>query len=458
MKYVSYALFGLACAVGGFAAKTGLENEKIAQFFRDHGSWIIVTAVAGLLLLGATLGLGYVYARSRLQKLLKVDTPLTEMQIAEGVVDILSSPEGITNPTPQDRRRAAVVNAATWLMRRQASQFYFNVTVTVMGGLIGTATLILLYEQNLKIELQTAKVEEQNRRLTLQTDANIVQSVLLEGARRTSFAGEMTALLTDIRTVIAAKDIRNDQNWCSVERPVVDCWVITPSENGPLFHLSDDLTSRISAFIQRSTPYRLAVSGDQPLDFEKKISEQFRFPNLSPERGALFETLVLNRVYTPDFDFSYASLGGTDLSESSMFNARLPDANLEDANLSGAKMKSAWLMGARLNRANLFGANLTEAILTRAKLGQSDLRAANLTNANLTGANLASATLGATNLTGANLSGADISGTILATKSIFYDVWAWADLPPKGWPQNIVITLCEFDPKLHVREFRPDAC
>lgn len=451
MRRIAFLSICIACGAGDFAAKAALENEIIAQFLRDNAAWIATLLVAGLAGLGLVLLLGYLYARHRLRKLLKADTPLTEAQIAEGLVDMFTTPDGVTNPTPQDRQRAALVNAGTWLMRRQATQFYFNVTVTVMGGLIGTATLILLYEQNQKIDLQ-------NERITLQTDANITESVLLEGTRRAALASDMTALFADIRAAVRRKNPRKDAHRCLPDRPrfetSFDCWHIDEQSGAARFHLSAELQARVTSFVQRNTPYRLAISEDAPLSFEEPLRHQFVFQNLSPERGQLFETLLLNRVFTGAYRFWNAQLTGADLARRDLSWARLKRADLahaklEESDLKYARFEESDLEAAKLNDADMYNTIFVDAVmdaatLERANLERAILTRASLKGANLGGANLRGASLVSANLRGANLSGVDFTDAMLDDTD-FSQVWAWRHLPPRGLARGKKIILCDFD-------------
>lgn len=112
-------------------------------------------------------------------------------------------------------------------------------------------------------------------------------------------------------------------------------------------------------------------------------------------------------------NLSFADLSGTelwfaDLSDANLERVNLSDANLEYANLSGAVLDSADLSGAELLDADLSGANLMVANLPGAVLRIADLSEASLLCANLSGADLGSA-----NLSGASLLGADLSRTFL---------------------------------------------
>lgn len=128
-----------------------------------------------------------------------------------------------------------------------------------------------------------------------------------------------------------------------------------------------------------------------------------------------------NPEITPD-------LSGADLTEATLGEANLTNANLIRADLSGAdlieaRLSQANLIGANLIRANLNFADLVDASLRDANLSRANLRRADLTAARLIGANLSTAfpawaklidaNFERANLSKADLSHADLSGADL---------------------------------------------
>lgn len=121
-----------------------------------------------------------------------------------------------------------------------------------------------------------------------------------------------------------------------------------------------------------------------------------------------------------DFDLSWASLAGAnlsglDLSKANLAGAELSGADLSRANLSQAKMGPAKLLNANLQSANMHFATLIMAEATGADFSSADLSLANLEgarlkNAKFVNANMASADLSDTNLTDADFTGANVSG------------------------------------------------
>ncbi|MGJ8626525.1 MAG: pentapeptide repeat-containing protein [Sulfitobacter sp.] len=480
MKRIVFLLVCLTCIVAGFFLKAALENDDITRFLRDYGVWIAVWLIAGLVLLGLLLVVGYQILKRRASRLLGAGEPLSESQIVEGLWDSISTPDGVTNPTPQDRKRAAVVNIGTWFMRREISQFYFNVTVTVMGGIIGAATLFLLYEQN-------KKLDDQNVRITLQTDANIIESVLLEGARRASAAAGNLALMDAIR---AAPTQITDQCPRGLEVVSLNCWKWLDQDKGvKVFYPAEILSARIQAFAQSNSPYFIAGPRQSTIDFDERLGPQIELQYVSLERGQLAQTLARNGVSPGSSDFSYAgmeraNLANTQFQYAWMPNAKLTGANLKGADLSYSNLRNTQASGADLsgtfavgvffndanldqakvmngffNEADLRGVSLVgaranlasfaDALMWGANMSGIDLRGANMMNADLRDADLTDAALSHANISGTNFTGADVAG------ATFITAWAWTDRVPKGLPGNIELTLCVYEGDTTPRKFKP---
>ncbi|MEA3275171.1 MAG: pentapeptide repeat-containing protein [Pseudomonadota bacterium] len=116
--------------------------------------------------------------------------------------------------------------------------------------------------------------------------------------------------------------------------------------------------------------------------------------------------------------FTQSQPDATNLSDATLWGARLEHANLRYANLTGASLWRAHLEGANLTRALLQDVDLEGAYLTGAVLMSVDLRGATLLGTHLEGANLWYAKLGGADFTGANLHSAKLHDTNLE----------WADL------------------------------
>jgi uncharacterized protein YjbI with pentapeptide repeats len=111
-------------------------------------------------------------------------------------------------------------------------------------------------------------------------------------------------------------------------------------------------------------------------------------------------------------------LRGISLSDATLSNARLPDADLNIAVLIGADLSNATLIFANLSSATLRGADLSNAYLYSANLSMADLDSADLSGAYLSDADLSDAQLFKANLRRAYLSGADLSKADLSNADL----------------------------------------
>lgn len=358
-----------------------------------HLHYLLAAIILGAIALALLGALAYLALKWWIRHKLGIQGDLTGEQVVIGLADKLTNRDDMNSPTAQDRMHSLMVNLGLYYVRSVAMQRYFLVIGGTFTALIGIATVFLLNEQNKKLDVQTEQIR-------LQSQANTVASLLMEGTRRAALSAEQTALFADIRAEATAMRENNDSKAnraCEKvyeKAPLVtraffiafrSCWreVELPRAGKiELVHLSDDLFQRVRAYALRATPYPIAtrkLEKTGPIDLDKKLNEQFEFPELSPERGQLLQTLVLNRVYATGILFLGADVKDLDLSR-------------------------AYLRGVDLVRLNLSGVNFSGADLTRTNLGGT-----NLTMANLRGADLSGADLTAANLDGANVSWADLS-------------------------------------------------
>lgn len=425
-KYYQIILFSILAFSAGFVSKTALEYDQIVNFLRSNATIII----AGVLIFLIGIGLALCGALGLMHRWLTKKTGVTgSMEAHEmitGLVDYVTSPEGIRDPSPPERQRAAIVHLGLWLKRREVTQFYANLVIVTLGGLVGSATLFVLIEQNEKlgvqnelVTIQNTLLTDQNAKIELQTQANIANAILLEGTRRASLSQEMSALFEAIRKEVDEIEKRpNDKRTCADPINPVSCQTITQkgSTDRPIFetrnHLSGTLTKRVINYAEQSMPYHVAQSNGDPLDMSKPLQDQFIFEEYSPERALLLRELLQNNVAQSGADFfinfRYAQLYKANLSEANLRGAYLIEANLSEANLIGANLSDAELSGANLSDAELGGANLSDADLFLAELNGTELWGANLSGANLSGANLSGADLSEADLSGAILDGADL--------------------------------------------------
>lgn len=455
-------ILALLLLLVGFSLSVLINEDAVLVFLGKYGTLVLLSGIGFFLAISALLIATHFFVKWRVQKILKTDAKLSEIEIAEGLFDLFSTPDGSTKPTHKDKQRAAIVGIGGWAIRREATKFYFSATVTMFGGLIGAATLFLLAEQNNKIELQ-------NQRIALQSDANIIESILLEGTRRASLASDKANLFEDIRIAVS----RIENQCVPVLGELENCWILQGKVSSKkIFHLPENLSARVKAFADRNTPYRLALSKGGKLNFDVNLRHQFVFPNLSPERGLLLEELVRNNVAVAGYDFAFAqldgsvlrksnltavrlfgaSLVGADLSESDLNNAILADANLEMTYFAGANLVEAQLDGANLNLTNFQAVNLNSATLISVTFNNANFEYSVLMEADFTNAKGNGASLGFANISGANFFQSD--ATFLNTQ----EAWAWTDTPATPPNESFAYKRCKFESEKHVREERPNDC
>jgi uncharacterized protein YjbI with pentapeptide repeats len=123
-----------------------------------------------------------------------------------------------------------------------------------------------------------------------------------------------------------------------------------------------------------------------------------------------------------------AMLDGINLRRTQLSEVSLFDCYLREADLSGAILERACLAQARLNLANLSGADLIEANLSEARLYGSDLSRADLSDARLYGAQLNGARLTEAELLRANFTRADLAMADLAEATTLHTTFGDVDL------------------------------
>ena len=142
-------------------------------------------------------------------------------------------------------------------------------------------------------------------------------------------------------------------------------------------------------------------------------------------------------------DLRNVTLYHSHLSNLNLSYANLESANLSGARLNGAKLSSTRLTRAKLSNASLDDADFSYAFLSDADFSNVSLSGAeffsaslsrvNLSNAILNGANFFFASLDGANLSDAHLPSADLSNAHLRdadlTRTSFYEVWLPDDDP-----------------------------
>jgi hypothetical protein len=142
----------------------------------------------------------------------------------------------------------------------------------------------------------------------------------------------------------------------------------------------------------------------------------------NPDVSIDLRETILSRADLRGADLSMADLRGTNLSRANLSEATIIESLLNEADLSNADLGGARLVDADLSKADLHGA----------KLGNVDLSGADLSMADLGGANLIDADLSRVNLSEANLEGAILVGCNI------YAISAWG-LELDGAEQNDLI-------------------
>ncbi|TIO80480.1 MAG: hypothetical protein E5Y00_11070 [Mesorhizobium sp.] len=264
------------------------------------------------------------------------------------------------------------------------------------GGLVGTALLfrqiLLLTEQNNKLDKQIDLLAQQNQKLDLQT-------LTAEAQRRSGLATELFEILQEVSKLVA--EPRNP-----TLRP----------------QLTRGLENRIVTLSRAATPYwTIEVAEDE--NRVPALAPQRAERARSPERGQLFTGLVLAGIDIETLakagaTFSSADLRGAilpnvlakgvDLRFSDLAGAIMHDADLTNANLSGAQLAYVGLARAKLSGSSITGAsadwaNFTDADLTKSRISKSSFVSAHLQRTKLDDAQLADSDFTDAYLRGASL-------------------------------------------------------
>lgn len=410
MRLLTKSIAALVILGLGFVLAKAVTNDQISSFFAAAwpyfaGVGALAIILAGAMVIGAVWGLNHLIRRS-----LGVAADMEPDEMVSALADhFLFNGADVETATSAEKQRAAAVNIGVWMFRRQVIQFYFGIALAIGGGLVGAATVFLLIEQN-------QKLEHQNSKLALQTDASVAQSLLLEGTRRAALSNGFGILLQSISN----EPFPSDDMLC---RGIAhSCWMLGTDESRSHTRiLSENLEVNVIASAQQSTPYHIVdVPGAGEVDFNQRLGEQIDLLFLSPERGQLIQALVKAK-------------------------ARIPIGNYSNADLYGAQLPSIQMMGSDLSNSRLAGADLRHADLRNANIRGADLRGAIITEARLTGTDLSGADLRGAGIIAADLRGANVTA-ILIDDFFVYDfrgAVALADMPPVGLRTGSQVTLCK---------------
>lgn len=287
--------------------------------------------------------------------------------------------------------QTAVREAAIWYVNGAARRWTFQAALALLigfGGIFGTILLmrqiILMKEQNQKLETQIVLIREQTKKLEEQTMAS-------EAQRRASLGAELFALLQ----------------------------VETSRQSDPTF------VARVVTLTRAATPFhyvRLDTVQGQDEGKLRPAPTLTEVP-LSPERGLLLLGLLSLRLdLAPLFQagalFDAADLAGHDLRGAQLTGIRLAGADLRRSLLSRAILTGADLSTADFRGAVLREVRMSHATLTGANLAGIDLSGSFLTDTHMVGANLAGSILHSVDLSRADLRLADLRGADLTSANL----------------------------------------
>ena len=230
---------------------------------------------------------------------------------------------------------------------------------------------------------------------------------------------------------------------------------------------ASQITRRDEAIARAWTTLTTAAPGNsgkrEALEFLAEQGVSLTGLNLSCERmGGDWRNEPVRRCSSPVFlmnlSFERALPSHVDLTEANLSGANLVGAIMDGVNLRGARVESAELWMATLSNAYLGGAVFDGSNLNEAVLRGSVLWSVRFRQASLRDADLRDTALGGADFSNANLSGSDFRGARGVEGIVTSGAWAWEDQKPVGLPDNILLTLCRFDPSRHGRFTRPNPC
>lgn len=264
------------------------------------------------------------------------------------VVEIIAATRAASERNSHDaaaHAERASLEAIAWYGPIVARRWLVQTALALLvafGGMVGTALLfrqiVLLNEQNKKLEQQTILLKEQNEKIDLQT-------VTAEAQRRSVLTTELLSILKEVADA-------------SQERK----------------QISATLKSRIIAFSRAATPYwTVEIPADRPSVKIPILARRAR----SPERGQLLVGLAAAGVDFRQLDeavFEGADLRRAPLRRAKLIGVQLNGADLSYAELNDADLSKAQLVDADLSFSILLGASFNdETILDSAIIGQVGL-------------------------------------------------------------------------------------
>lgn len=193
--------------------------------------------------------------------------------------------------------------------------------------LVSMMPLLLVYNQNTKIESQNTLIETQNSLLLNQNETLNIQNQLVDADRR-------SALVFMFNNILDAIDDELKQDY----------------DNNDTRDLSPQLIGRIIAISQQLGPYKF-------LESDTLVSSP-----LSPERGQLLVILLksnldsstLNEIMS-ESDFSFSSVKGITLKDVEIRNTKLDDSRFENVKFENVKISSSSLYRSSFKKVHLSG-------------------------------------------------------------------------------------------------------
>ncbi|WP_164547426.1 MULTISPECIES: pentapeptide repeat-containing protein [unclassified Bosea (in: a-proteobacteria)] len=293
-------------------------------------------AGAGLALLVAAPVGWYVIARALNSTTASLSAVVSNLSAAANAV--IDARHGAAVSHARDAAHEGVAWYAAVSSRRWIAQTAIGILIA-FGSLIGSALLfrqiILLSEQNNKLEKQTKLLAAQNELIIDQSSKIDLQTITSEAQRRSGALSELNFLTQRIFST-PLTNINDTET-----RRVLDDQLISQ-----LVNFSHSLTSYYTVETVNSTK-------DDNMEVVLKRSERAR----SPERAQLIRGLAtaqVDFVHVAEVPFDYADLRSASFSGIKMHSIRLSNSDLgksrfNSVNLQGADLRNSHLNGARFN-------------------------------------------------------------------------------------------------------------
>jgi uncharacterized protein YjbI with pentapeptide repeats len=422
-KESSRVSFGLAQLIVGIAVGAAASWAFLfaaldrASPFVDGALHVLLPMLGAV---GLVLGVAIPVTVWGVRRFLKSTHGTIERVVLEASATILATAQRDASKAVTHAERA-IREGLAWYgpiaVRRWVARTALSLLVA-FGGLVGTARLfrqiLLLGEQNKKLQEQTLLLRDQNAKID-------VQNVTAEAQRRAGLVAELFSILQEATRQVAEKEKIGQP------RPI---------------KLDASLVARVVALSRTATPYWtmeiLNSSESNKLMATPRISDRPR----SPERGQLLVGLIAAGV-----DLTAISLQGADFASADLRGALLREAQLSAIELKHADLRGANLENANLSRSNLFGADLTckKEMHTRSdpawvfgssactQLGNSDLRGTSLILTSLDGAQMHGAHLGCTGMMCTDLRASEITPSTNLEGAKVDEVSRLEGIPPAGW-------------------------